>query len=167
MQLKSLDKLFIEELKDIYSAENQLLKALPKMAKAASTKELKQGFEEHLKETEEHVKRIEQIFEDLDAKPSGVKCEGMEGLIAEGEEFVEADGDGAVRDAALISAAQRVEHYEIAAYGTARTFAKHLGNDKAYKLLQQTLEEEAKTDERLTHLAESGPHINEMAAQRA
>jgi ferritin-like metal-binding protein YciE len=165
MKLKSLNDLFVEELKDLYSAEQQLLKALPKMAKAASTKELREGLEAHEKETQEHVKRLEQIFEDLHAKPTGVKCEAMEGLIEEGEDFMKADGSDAVRDAALISAAQRVEHYEIAAYGTVRTFAEHLGNDTAKKLLQQTLDEEAKTDEKLTHLAESGAHINEMAAQ--
>ncbi len=163
MKLQSLEKLFIQELKDLYSAENQLLEALPKMASAASNKELKQGFEKHLEETKEHVSRLEQIFEDLDGKPTGEKCEAMEGLIEEGEEFVEADGDDSVKDAALISAAQKVEHYEIASYGTVRTFAKHLGNDRAQKLLQQTLDEEAKTDQKLTQLAEKDVKINEMA----
>lgn len=163
MKLQSLEKLFIQELKDLYSAENQLLEALPKMASAASNKELKQGFEKHLEETKEHVSRLEQIFEDLNGKPTGEKCEAMEGLIEEGEEFVEADGDDSVKDAALISAAQKVEHYEIASYGTVRTFAKHLGNDRAQKLLQQTLDEEAKTDQKLTQLAEKDVKINEMA----
>jgi ferritin-like metal-binding protein YciE len=163
MNLTTLDKLFIHELKDLYSAENQLLKALPKMAKAASNQDLRRGFEEHLEETREHVSRIEQIFEDLDASPSGEKCHAMEGLIAEGDEIIEMNGDDAVKDAALIGAAQRVEHYEIAGYGTARAFAKHLGNDRAVKLLQQTLDEEGETNKKLTTLAESGAHINEMA----
>jgi ferritin-like metal-binding protein YciE len=163
MNLQSLDKLFIHELKDLYSAENQLLKALPQMAKAASSDELRQGFEHHLEETKEHVKRIEQIFEDLEGSPSGEKCAAMEGLIHEGEEIIEMNGDAAVKDAALIGAAQRVEHYEIAGYGTARNFAQHLGNDKAAKLLQQTLDEEGQTDQKLTKLAEGGAHINEMA----
>jgi ferritin-like metal-binding protein YciE len=163
MNLTSLEKLFVHELKDLYSAENQLIKALPQMAKAASTKELQQGFETHLKETEEHVNRLEQIFEDLDYSATGETCEAMAGLVEEGEEIISMDGDPAVKDAALIAAAQRVEHYEIAAYGTARTIAKHLGNDKAAKLLQQTLDEEGKTDKELTNLAESGAHINQMA----
>jgi ferritin-like metal-binding protein YciE len=163
MNLQSLDKLFIHELKDLYNAENQLLKALPKMAKAASTDELRQGFEHHLEETKEHVNRLEQIFEDLDGQPGGEKCAAMEGLIHEGEEIIEMDGDAAVKDAALIGAAQRVEHYEIAAYGTARNFAQHLGNKKAEQLLQQTLDEEGQTDQKLTRLAEQGGHINQMA----
>jgi ferritin-like metal-binding protein YciE len=165
VNLQSMEKLFIHELKDIYSAEKQLLKALPKMAKAASNDKLREGFETHLKETEEHVNRIEQIFEDLDGKPSGVKCEGMAGLIEEGEEVVEADGDDAVKDAALIAAAQKVEHYEIASYGTVRTMAGQLGYTKAQELLQQTLQEEAMTDEKLSKLAESSPGINQMAAR--
>lgn len=163
MELKNLENLFVQELKDLYSAENQLLEALPKMADAASTDELKKGFENHRKQTQEHVSRLEQIFEDLNAKPGGEKCEAMEGLIEEGEEFVTANGEKSVKDAALIAAAQRVEHYEIAAYGTVRTYAQHLGNDKARDLLQKTLDEESKTDEELTHLAEKGAHINEMA----
>jgi ferritin-like metal-binding protein YciE len=165
VNLQSMEKLFIHELKDIYSAEKQLLKALPKMAKSASNDKLREGFETHLKETEEHVNRIEQIFEDLDGKPSGVKCEGMAGLIEEGEEVVEADGDDAVKDAALIAAAQKVEHYEIASYGTVRTMAGQLGYTRAQELLQQTLKEEAMTDEKLTKLAESSPGINQMAAR--
>jgi ferritin-like metal-binding protein YciE len=164
MQLNSLDDLFVEQLNDLYSAETQLVEALPKMAKAASTKELKQGFESHLKETKGHVERLEKIFDDIGAKPGGHTCEAMEGLISEGEDVIEQDdAEDAVRDAALIAAAQRVEHYEIAGYGTVRTYAKHLGNDKAAKLLQQTLDEEGETDKKLTKLAESGPHINKMA----
>jgi ferritin-like metal-binding protein YciE len=163
VELNSLDDLFVEQLNDLYSAENQLVEALPKMAKAASNKELKDGFQEHLKQTKEHVSRLEQIFDELGQKPGGVTCEAMEGLIKEGEEYVEEDMDENVRDAALIAAAQRVEHYEIAGYGTVRTYAKHLGNKKAAKLLQQTLDEEGETDKKLTKLAESGAHINKMA----
>jgi ferritin-like metal-binding protein YciE len=163
--MQTLQELFVHELKDLYSAENQLIEALPKMAKAASTPELKQGFEKHLEQTKTHAERIEQIFQDLDGQPGGVKCKGMEGLIKEGEEAIKEDGEPAVKDAALIAAAQRVEHYEIAGYGTARTFAKHLKNDNAAKLLQQTLDEEGKTDQELTKLAESGGHINKMALQ--
>ena len=163
MYIETLEHVFIHELKDLYSAENQLAKALPKMAKAATTPELKQGFEKHLEETQVHIQRIEQIFEDYEFSPGGVKCDGMAGLISEGEEAVEEDAPGPVKDAMLIAAAQRVEHYEIAGYGTARTFAKHLGNDRAYQLLQQTLEEEGMTDQKLTQLAESGGHINQMA----
>lgn len=163
MKLTSLEKLFVHELKDLYSAENQLLKALPLMARAASSNDLRDGFESHLKETEGHVRRIEQIFEDLDYSPAGETCDAMAGLVSEGEELIEMEGEPAVKDAALIAAAQRVEHYEIAAYGTARTLARHLGNDKAVKLLQETLDEEGATDKKLTNLAESGSHINEMA----
>lgn len=165
MALKSLQNLFVEELRDIYNAENQLLQALPKMAQSASTDELRSGFENHRGQTEEHVNRLEQIFQDMNEKPEGEKCEAMEGLIAEGEQFMKEDGGGAAKDAALIAAAQKVEHYEIAAYGTVRTYAQHLGNDKARDLLQKTLEEESETDEKLTHLAEQGAHINEMAQQ--
>ena len=161
--MENLQELFIHELKDLYSAEQQLIEALPKMAKAASTPELKQGFEMHLDQTKEHAQRIEQIFEEMGRKPGGVKCKGMEGLIKEGEEAIEEDAEDAVKDAMLIAAAQRVEHYEIAGYGTARTFAKHLGNDKAHQLLQQTLDEEGMTDQKLTKLAEGGAHINKMA----
>ncbi len=163
--MESLQELFVHELKDLYSAENQLIKALPKMAQAATAPELKQGFEAHLEQTKIHAQRIEQIFEELDGQPGGVKCKGMEGVIKEVEEAIKEDAEPAVQDAALIAAAQRVEHYEIAGYGTARTFAKHLKNDNAAKLLQQTLDEEGQTDQQLTKLAESGPHINKLALQ--
>lgn len=163
MNMQNLQDLFIHELKDLYSAEKQLIEALPKMAKAASTPELKQGFEMHLEQTKEHAKRIEEIFKNYDYQPGGVKCKGMEGLLKEGQEAINEDADGAVKDAALIAAAQRVEHYEIAGYGTARTFAKHLGDNTAYQLLDKTLQEEGMTDQKLTELAESGPHINRMA----
>ncbi len=155
MELESLEDLYVEQLKDLYSAENQLLKALPKMAKAATSKELKNGFEKHLKQTEGHVNRLEQIFDELDASPKGKKCKAMEGLIEEGAEVIAEDAEPQVKDAALIAAAQRVEHYEIAGYGCVRTYAQLMGNDKAATLLQQTLDEEAETDKTLTSLAES------------
>jgi ferritin-like metal-binding protein YciE len=155
MPMNNMQDLYLHELKDIHNAEKQILQALPKMAKAASHQELRQAFEEHERVTEEQVRRLETIFDDLGQKPSGKKCKGMEGLIEEGEEILSEDADPDVRDAALIAAAQRVEHYEIAAYGTARTYARHLGFDKHVELLQQTLDEEGQTDERLTKLAES------------
>jgi ferritin-like metal-binding protein YciE len=155
MPMNNMQDLYLHELKDIHNAEKQILQALPKMAKAASHQELRQAFEEHERVTEEQVRRLETIFDDLGQKPSGKKCKGMEGLIEEGEEVLSEDADPDVRDAALIAAAQRVEHYEIAAYGTARTYARHLGFDKHAELLQQTLDEEGQTDERLTKLAES------------
>jgi ferritin-like metal-binding protein YciE len=162
MELESLQDLFIEELKDVYHAEKQLIKALPKMAKAASSEELKMAFEEHLGETEGHVQRIEQIFEMMGKKPATKVCKGMKGLLEEGSDIIEEDAEDEVKDAGLIAAAQRVEHYEIAAYGCLRTYARVLGNKKAEKLLQETLEEEGAADEKLTQLAESG--INVAAA---
>ena len=153
MEHQALKELYIDELKDIYNAENQLVKALPKMAKAATSDELRTGFEEHLEQTRGHVQRLEQIFKELGAKPSGKKCKGMEGLVAEGQEMMGEDFEDDVMDAALISAAQRVEHYEIAAYGTVRTYAELLGEDTAMQLLEQTLEEEKETDQKLTDMA--------------
>jgi ferritin-like metal-binding protein YciE len=153
MEHQALKELYIDELKDIYNAENQLLKALPKMAKAANSEELRNGFEEHLEQTRGHVQRLEQIFKELGEKPSGKKCKGMEGLVAEGQEMMGEDFEDDVMDAALISAAQRVEHYEIAAYGTVRTYAELLGEDNAVQLLEQTLEEEKETDQKLTDMA--------------
>jgi ferritin-like metal-binding protein YciE len=153
MEHQALQELYIDELKDIYNAENQLVKALPKMAKAASSAELRTGFEEHLEQTRGHVQRLEQIFKELGEKPSGKKCKGMEGLVAEGQEMMGEDFEDDVMDAALISAAQRVEHYEIAAYGTVRTYAELLGEDTAVQLLEQTLEEEKETDQKLTDMA--------------
>lgn len=155
MKLSSLEDLFVEELKDLYSAETQLLKALPKMAKAATSKPLKAGFEKHLKETEGQVERLEQVCKALDVSPKGKKCKAMEGLIEEGAEVIEEDAEPEVKDAALIAAAQRVEHYEIAGYGCVRTYAELLGNKAAARLLQQTLDEEGATDKALTQLAES------------
>ena len=151
---KGLKELYIDELKDLYSAENQLVKALPKMAKAASSEELRQGFEEHLEQTKGHVRRLEKIFQTLDESPKGKKCKGMEGLVEEGAEVMEEDFEGSLMDAALIGAAQRVEHYEIAAYGTVCAFAEELGEIEHASLLNETLEEEKETDEKLTKLAE-------------
>jgi ferritin-like metal-binding protein YciE len=155
MQQSELKELYVDELKDIYSAETQLVKALPKMAKAAAADELRSGFEEHLEQTKGHVARLEQIFKALGEKPTGKKCKGMEGLIEEGSEAAGEDYEDDVKDAALIGAAQRVEHYEIAAYGTVRAMAEKLGEDEAVELLGETLEEEKETDEKLTELADS------------
>jgi len=153
MAEKNLKELYIDELRDIYNAENQLVKALPKLAKASSSNELSEGFTEHLEQTKGHVQRLEQIFNMLGESPKGKKCAGMEGLIKEGSEIMEEDFEGSVMDAALIGAAQRVEHYEIAAYGTARAFAETLGETEHISLLNATLEEEKETDQKLTELA--------------
>lgn len=150
---KGFKELYIDELKDLYSAETQLLKALPKMAKAATSEQLRQGFEEHLAQTQGHVERLETIFQSLDESPKGKKCMGMEGLIKEGAEAIDEDFEGAVKDAALIGAAQRVEHYEIAAYGTASEFAQILEQTEHVSLLNETLEEEKETDCKLSDLA--------------
>ena len=162
MQMNSLDDLFVTELKDLYSAEKQLLKALPKMAKAANSKMLQNGFTKHLKQTEGHVSRLEKVFEELGVSPRGKKCKAMEGLIEEGQEVIDEDADPSVKDAALIAAAQRVEHYEMAGYGCVRTYANLLNHKKAATLLQQTLDEEGETDKALTKLAEQ---INVSAEQ--
>jgi ferritin-like metal-binding protein YciE len=155
MKLDSLENLFVHELKDLLSAEKQLVKALPKMAKGAASPKLKAAFEKHLEQTKVHVTRLEQILE-AEGKPVRAEhCKAMEGLVAEGAELLEEEGSDMVKDAALIGAAQRVEHYEIAAYGTTRAIAELLGNKKAVKLLQQTLDEEKTTDEKLTRLAQS------------
>src|SRR6516164_4090100 len=153
MPNQGLKELYLDDLKDLYSAENQLVKALPKMAKASSSDELRQGFEEHLEQTRGHVQRLEQIFESLGESPKGKKCMGMEGLIKEGGEVINEDFDDNVMDAALIGAAQRVEHYEIGAYGTVAEFARLLGKDEQVSLLEETLPEEKETDEKLTTLA--------------
>lgn len=152
---KGLRELYIDELKDIYNAETLLVKALPKMAKASASDELRTGFETHLEQTKEHVSRLEQIFESLDESPKGKKCKGMDGLLEEGEEMIDEDYPDAVKDAGLIGAAQRVEHYEMAAYGTARAFAELLGEEEHVSLLSQTLQEEEETDKKLTELAET------------
>jgi ferritin-like metal-binding protein YciE len=162
MEMENLQDLFVEELRDLYNAENQLLKALPKMAKKASSPDLQNAFQTHLKETEGHVKRLEQIFDKMGKKPTGKKCKAMEGLIEEGKEMMSEDAEPEVLDAGLISAAQRVEHYEIAGYGTVRTYAKVLGDEQAARLLQQTLDEEGATDKKLTQLAERSINVEAM-----
>jgi ferritin-like metal-binding protein YciE len=161
MKMKTLNDLFLHELKDLHNAEKQLTKALPKMAKAATSDDLRQAFEGHLHETEEHITRLEKIMTDFELPLRGHKCKAMEGLIEEGKEILEEEMEDDVRDAALICAAQRVEHYEIAGYGCARTFAEMLGHHDAQRLLQQTLDEEKATDEKLTHIAMQ--HVNAEA----
>jgi ferritin-like metal-binding protein YciE len=161
MALDSLQDLFLNELKDVLNAEKQLVQALPRMAKAAQSPELQQAFTKHLRETEGHVQRLERVFQSIGETARGKKCKGMEGLIEEGKEILQEDGEPEVIDAALISAAQRVEHYEIAAYGCLRTYAQLLGNTEADRLLQQTLAEEEATDKALTALGEGG--INQAA----
>jgi ferritin-like metal-binding protein YciE len=162
MKMKTLEDLLAHELKDLYSAEKQLTKALPKMAKAASSDALREAFEGHLEETEEQISRLEQVFEKLELPSRGHKCKAMEGLIEEGKEILEEDMEDNVRDAALIAAAQRVEHYEIAGYGCARTFAELLGHQEVVELLQTTLDEEKATDEKLTQIAMET--VNQAAA---
>jgi ferritin-like metal-binding protein YciE len=163
MKLKSLEDLFIEELKDIYYAEKHITKALPKMVKKASHPELAEAFEEHLEETENQIERLERIFEIIGRKPQAKRCEAMDGLLKEGKDIMSEDAEDSVRDAGLIVAAQKVEHYEIAAYGSLRTFAEKLGYEEAAELLQETLDEESAADEKLTEIAESS--INEEAAE--
>jgi ferritin-like metal-binding protein YciE len=155
VKINSLQDLYVDQLRDLYDAENQLIKALPKMAEESNSDELREGFEEHLEQTRGHVQRLEQIFERLSEKPKGKKCKAMEGLIKEGSETLEEDMQADTKDAGIISAAQRVEHYEIAAYGTVRTWADLLGRDDDANLLEQTLEEEKETDQKLTQLAEN------------
>ena len=157
-KMQTLDDLYMDMLKDLYSAEKQLVKALPKMAKNARSSDLQKAFQEHLRQTEGHVERIERIFSDLGGSPRGKKCVGMEGLVAEGNELLQEDTEPDVLDAGLIAAAQKVEHYEIASYGTVRTWAERLGYNNAAKLLQQTLDEESAANEKLTQIAES--HVN-------
>jgi ferritin-like metal-binding protein YciE len=166
MKMKGLEDLYVEQLKDLHNAEKQLVQALPKMAKAATSVDLRQGFQNHLEQTRTHVDRLERIFARLGASAGRKKCKAMEGLIEEGEEAIQLEGDPMVKDAALIAAAQRVEHYEIAGYGTVRTYANHLGFDDDADLLQETLDEEGETDKKLTALAEGGifnTGINEQA----
>jgi ferritin-like metal-binding protein YciE len=155
MELEHLMDLYVDELKDVYNAEKQLLRALPKMAKKADHPELRQAFENHTTMTEEQVRRLESIFDDLKLPKRGKKCKGMEGLVEEGREMMEEGADPDVLDAAMISAAQRIEHYEIAAYGTLRTYARQLGLQEHARLLQTTLDEEGETDKLLTRIAES------------
>jgi len=162
VEINSLRELYVEQLRDLYDAENQLIKALPKMAKEASSDELRQSIEEHLEQTRGQAERLEQIFEQLGEKPKGKKCKGMQGLLEEGKETLEEDMEEDTKDAAIIAAAQRVEHYEISGYGTARTYANLLGESEAAELLEETLNEEKETDHKLTQLAEE---INVEAAE--
>jgi ferritin-like metal-binding protein YciE len=155
MELDTLEALYIDELKDLWSAEKQILKALPRMIRAAGDKDLKRAFTQHERQTRQHVTRLERIFKQLDASPRGKKCVGMEGLLEEGAELIKEKPDQDVLDAGLISAAQHVEHYEMAGYGTVRTWARLLGRDDQADLLQQTLDEEGETDKLLTSLAEA------------
>ena len=163
MEIDSLRKLYVDELKDLYSAEKQLIQALPKMAKKASNAQLKQAFQQHLEITQMQLERLDRIFEALEKSPRGKKCKAMEGLIEEGKEMMQEDMEPEVMDAALIAAAQRVEHYEIAGYGTVRTYANLLGEKDAAKLLQQTLDEEGQADKILTQLAESSINVEALA----
>jgi ferritin-like metal-binding protein YciE len=155
MKLEKLKDLYIHELKDLYSAEKQIIKALPKMVKAATNKQLAAGFKGHLEQTKEHAARLEKILDRHDESTDGPKCEGMEGVLREGDEMIEEDAEDEVRDAGLIAAAQRVEHYEIAGYGCARTYAELLGDRQGAQLLEITLTEESDTDKKLTKLAKS------------
>jgi ferritin-like metal-binding protein YciE len=154
MNLDTLKELYVNELRDLYNAEGQLVKALPKMAKAVSSDELKEAFEKHLEQTKGHIERLEEVFEEVGEKAKGKTCQAMKGLIEEGSEVLKADGEDSVLDAAIIVAAQKVEHYEIAGYGSVRTFAQLLGQDQSAELLQQTLDEESETNELLNKLAE-------------
>jgi ferritin-like metal-binding protein YciE len=163
MALKTMQDLFEHELQDLYSAEQQIIQALPEMMQATSNQELKNAFQQHLEETKGQVQRLEQIAQQVGINPQGEQCKAMAGLIEEGRTLLNEQAEPAVLDAALIGAAQRIEHYEIAGYGTARTFARTLGNQEAAQLLQQTLEEEAQTDEKLTRLAEQ--NVNKQAKQ--
>ena len=162
MKLETLQDLYVHELKDLYSAENQLIKALPKMAKAAANKKLAESFKTHLTQTREHAARLERILKSHYASTRGPECKGMAGLIKEGQEMIDENGEDVVRDAGLIAAAQRVEHYEMAGYGCARTYAKLLGDEQGAKVLQRTLDEEGATDKKLTKLAESAINLQAL-----
>jgi ferritin-like metal-binding protein YciE len=165
MDMTSLQDLYVDELRDLLSAENQIIKALPRMAKRATNPDLQQAFEEHLDQSKTHVERLNQIFDSLGQKPRAKKCKGIEGIIEEGKEFMDEADSEEVMDAGLIAAAQRVEHYEMAAYGTVRTYAQLLGEDQAARLLQQTLDEEGDTDKKLTELAMNGINVQAREAE--
>jgi ferritin-like metal-binding protein YciE len=164
MSVESIEELFLDELKDLYSAEKQITKALPKMVKAASTQDLSAAFDSHLQETKGHVERLEQIFQKLEKKGTGKTCEGMKGVLEEGSEVIQEIEKGPIRDAGLIAAAQRVEHYEIAGYGSVRSFAQLLGKQDIVELLQETLDEEKAADEKLTKISQS---VNQEAQAAA
>lgn len=161
MKIENLEQLLIHDVRDLLSAERQITKALPKMAKAASSADLQQAFDHHLEQTKHHVERLEQVFEHLGKSPRAKECMGIKGLLEEGEEMMKGELPSDVMDAALIAAAQKVEHYEMASYGAARTYAQMLGHNEAARLLQQTLDEEGEANKKLTALAEG--HINAEA----
>ena len=164
MKSDNIEKLFVNELKDLYSAEKQITRALPKMAKAATNEELRTAFETHLKETEGHIERLDRVFEILGKPATGKTCKGMQGVLEEGAETLDEIAEGEIRDAAMIGAAQRVEHYEIAAYGTVRSFAELLNQKEIAQLLQKTLDEEGNTDKKLTQIAAK---VNKQAQRQA
>lgn len=161
-EFNSLNDLFVQQLKDLYDSEMQLTEALPLMAEAATSSQLKNAFQTHFRETQGHVQRLEQVFRAINQQPERESCPAMKGMIKEGNDAIKAKGDPNVRDAALIAAAQRVEHYEMAGYGTVRSFAQQLGHDDLARILQQTLEEEGEADKKLTAIAESS--VNQMAS---
>jgi len=163
-KLNTLEDLYIEQLQDLYDAENQIVKALPKMAKASTSLDLKRAFNDHLEQTRTHVTRLEQVFDQFGSKAKGKTCKAMQGLLEEGEELMDTKADPTVLDAGLIAAAQRVEHYEMAGYGCLRTWAKLIGHQESARLLQQTLDEEGQTDEKLTKLAERIVNIKAAGA---
>ncbi|MBV9766375.1 MAG: ferritin-like domain-containing protein [Acidobacteriaceae bacterium] len=165
-EFNSFKDLFVEQIEDLYDAEHRLVEALPKMAEAANSSQLKQAFQHHLSETQGHVSRLESVFREINVEPERSTCQAMKGLIAEGEEMIKAKGDPDIKDAALIAAAQRVEHYEISGYGTARSFARRLGLTQAPTLLEQTLDEESAADEKLTQIAEGSVNV-QAAGQSA
>ena len=160
MEMDNLEKLWVEELKDLYDPEKQITEALPKMVKAAETPELRQAFEHHLEQTEEHVQRLEEVLEELDIADHGKNCKGMQGLLKEGEEMMKEATDSFTQDAALIAAAQRVEHYEMAGYGTVVSYAQQLNRHEIAEMLQMTLDEEKEADKKLTEIAESKVNVN-------
>ncbi|HET7537311.1 MAG TPA: ferritin-like domain-containing protein [Candidatus Didemnitutus sp.] len=162
-KITTLEELFVDELKDLYDAEKQLLKALPKMAKAADNENLRAGFEAHLEQTEHHVERLERVFELIGESPKAKTCEAMKGLVAEGKEWIDQDGTPALKDMGIIVVAQKVEHYEISGYGSLRTIAEILGHSEAVDLLQQTLDEEKETDEKLSEITEDLHLVSERA----
>ncbi len=164
MSVNTIEKLFLEELKDLYSAENQITKALPKMIKAAKSQELRNALEKHLKETEGQIERLDRVFEMLGTRHTSKTCEGMKGVLEEGSEMLQETEEGDVRDMAIISAGQRVEHYEMAAYGTVRSYAKHLEKPQVAQLLEETLEEEKSADKKLTQISEQVNRQTKRAA---
>jgi ferritin-like metal-binding protein YciE len=165
MKVENLKELYVHQLKDLYSAEKQIVEALPKMAKAASAKALQDAFRNHLAQSEQHLSKVQSLLDEMDSSPTSTKCKGMEGLIEEGEEAIKMEGSRTTRDAALIAAAQRVEHYEISGYGTVRTYARELGYNDAAEILEGIMDEEGDTDELLNQIAMGGltQGVNERA----